>query len=509
MCVRFPLGCVGAAAVLALSSQAAHADLTANDVWTDWKEYLSSTGYSVTGIEETSANSLTISGVTISLKETDDTGAFEFTMDSLVFAENGDGTVTITTPRSIPLTFTTIADGEGRLSGTVTYTHTDRDMIASGDPDDITYDYETASAVMELGPLTSGGAPLPPETLQMTLTMADVKAATNLKTGDLRTYTQDMTIGSLAYDLAFDDAETGDKGQISGAMQDIEADGNGTMPLEFDTTDINAYLLAGFAANGTMTYGSGNTDFQGIGEGEEFAFKSSSQGGRLGMGMDASGIDYSLEQENTSISLASAELPVPVEIASSRTAFNLSMPVRKTEDNQDFAFGLNLSEFTMSELLWSMFDPTSQLPRDPATVLLDATGKAKMLFNLFDPVEAAMMEQNGAPPAEISELNINKLLVSMVGASLNGTGEFTFDNSDMTTYPGYPRPTGFAELQLTGANALVDKLIAMGIIGTQEAMAARGMMAMIASPGDAPDTMNSRIEFTSQGQILANGLRIK
>lgn len=35
------------------------------------------------------------------------------------------------------------------------------------------------------------------------------------------------------------------------------------------------------------------------------------------------------------------------------------------------------------------------------------------------------------------------------------------------------------------------------------------MMAMIASPGDAPDTMNSRIEFTSQGQILANGLRIK
>lgn len=42
----------------------------------------------------------------------------------------------------------------------------------------------------------------------------------------------------------------------------------------------------------------------------------------------------------------------------------------------------------------------------------------------------------------------------------------------MTTYPGYPRPTGFAELQLTGANALVDKLIAMGIIGTQEAMAA-------------------------------------
>lgn len=144
--------------------------------------------------------------------------------------------------------------------------------------------------------------------------------------------------------------------------------------------------------------------------------------------MDASGIDYSLEQENTSISLASAELPVPVEIASSRTAFNLSMPVRKTEDNQDFAFGLNLSEFTMSELLWSMFDPTSQLPRDPATVLLDATGKAKMLFNLFDPVEAAMMEQNGAPPAEISELNINKLLVSMVGASLNGT-----ESSPLTT----------------------------------------------------------------------------
>jgi hypothetical protein len=35
------------------------------------------------------------------------------------------------------------------------------------------------------------------------------------------------------------------------------------------------------------------------------------------------------------------------------------------------------------------------------------------------------------------------------------------------------------------------------------------MMGLFAVPGDAPDTLNSKIEFTQDGQILANGQRIK
>ena len=35
------------------------------------------------------------------------------------------------------------------------------------------------------------------------------------------------------------------------------------------------------------------------------------------------------------------------------------------------------------------------------------------------------------------------------------------------------------------------------------------MMGLMAVPGEEPDTLNSTIEFTEDGQILANGQRIK
>ncbi|MBD0866386.1 MAG: hypothetical protein GDA36_12755, partial [Rhodobacteraceae bacterium] len=43
----------------------------------------------------------------------------------------------------------------------------------------------------------------------------------------------------------------------------------------------------------------------------------------------------------------------------------------------------------------------------------------------------------------------------------------------------------------------------------QSAMMARGMMGMLAIPGDAPDTLTSTLEINDQGHVLANGQRIQ
>lgn len=508
MTARFAQG-LGAAALYVLTTQAAYADLTANDVWSDWKEYLTSTGYTVSGNEVGSDGSLTISNVEITQVNPDTAATVTITMDSLIFAENGDGTVSVTMPDSIPMAFVADTEEDGPVSGTLTYTHSDTGMTASGSPNDVKYAYSTARAEVNLRSLSADGEEIPADAVQMAVTIDNIDSTTRLLKGDLRTYSQQMTADAVSYSIAFDDPESDDKGSLKGAMKDVTLEGSGAMPLAMDPADISEALRAGFAAEATITYGSGNADLAGVGDGESFAFASSSQGGRLGFGMDGSSIAYDVEQKQSAISITSAELPVPVEIAASVAAFGLKVPVQKSDEAQDFAFGMNLTDFTMSEMLWSMFDPASQLPRDPATVLLDAAGKAKILFDLFDPEEAGMIEQGGVPPVEMTELTINKLLVSLVGASISGTGQFTFDNSDLTTFEGFPRPTGQAELQLTGVNALLDRLIGMGLVGDQEAMAARGMMAVFAVPGDSPDTLNSRIEVTEQGQVLANGMRIK
>lgn len=508
MTARFARG-FGAAFVYVLATQTAYADLTANDVWADWKDYLASTGYSVTGDEQSSGGSLTISNVSVEMPIPDDEGSFAITMDALTFAENGDGTVDIKMPDSIPMTFIAEAEGESPVSGVLTYAHSDTAMTATGSPDDVTYAYASSRATMELTSLTVDNEPMPESMLRILVAIENIDTKTRLLKGDLRNYSQRMTADVLNYDIAFDDPDSEDMGSFKGAMQNVSVEGTGAIPLDMDPNDFNASLEAGFAVDAMLAYGAGNTAIEGVGDGEAFSFASSSQGGSLGLKMDANRIAYDVEQRQSSISMKGGELPVPVEIAAAVSAFNLSMPVRKSEDERDFALGLNLGDFTMSETLWSMIDPVAQLPRDPATVILDAVGKGKMLFNLLDPEEAALLDQSATPPAEISALTINKLLVSLVGASLSGTGDFTFDNADTTTLDGFPRPTGYLDLKLVGANALLEKLSGMGLVADEEAMGARMMMGLLAVPGDEPDTLNSKIEINDQGHILANGQRIQ
>ena len=109
----------------------------------------------------------------------------------------------------------------------------------------------------------------------------------------------------------------------------------------------------------------------------------------------------------------------------------------------------------------------------------------------------------------LNAVTIQELLVSAAGAKLTGTGDFAFNNDDLTSFDGMPAPSGEANLSLTGANTLMDKLIEMGLMSDDDAMGARMMMGMLAVPGEGEDTLNSKIEISEDGKILANGQRIK
>jgi hypothetical protein len=49
----------------------------------------------------------------------------------------------------------------------------------------------------------------------------------------------------------------------------------------------------------------------------------------------------------------------------------------------------------------------------------------------------------------------------------------------------------------------------MGLLAQQDAMGARMMMSMFAVPGSGEDSLQSTIEIKGNGQILANGQRIR
>lgn len=63
-------------------------------------------------------------------------------------------------------------------------------------------------------------------------------------------------------------------------------------------------------------------------------------------------------------------------------------------------------------------------------------------------------------------------------------------------------------VNVKGANALIDKLIAMGLLPEDQAMMGRMMMGMFATPtGD--DELTSKIEVNDEGHLIANGQRLQ
>ena len=119
-----------------------------------------------------------------------------------------------------------------------------------------------------------------------------------------------------------------------------------------------------------------------------------------------------------------------------------------------------------------------------------------------------MSQLFGPPPIQIDEVTIEDLRIAAVGAEATATGAMTFDWTDFQTIPGIARPEGAVTVNLNGANALMDTLVAMGLIPEGDLMMPRMMMGMFATTvGD--DMLESVLEVNSEGHVLANGQRLQ
>ena len=106
-------------------------------------------------------------------------------------------------------------------------------------------------------------------------------------------------------------------------------------------------------------------------------------------------------------------------------------------------------------------------------------------------------------------LDLRNLLLKVAGARLTGDADVAFDNDDLETYDGLPAPEGMVNLVLEGGNALLDRLVDARLLPEDQAGGVRMMMGLFAVKGEGEDTLTSTIEMTGDGQVLANGQRIR
>ena len=490
---------------------AAFADVTAEQVWADWRDYMKDSGYTLEATETRSGDTLTVSGISMTFEVPEEDMTIDMSMGDMNFVDNGDGTVSITLAPSLPIDISVDAeDGEDVEIG-LDYATEGLTIDVSGDPENMTYAYSAANIALTLVSLNIEGEDVPMDEFgQAEFRMADVEGTTEMSVGNLRQSVQKVTTGAVSYVMDFNEPDDGGgRFVIRGEAEGMEFDGTASLPNDMDPEQMAAALKAGFAFDGSFSFTNGSSNFN-FNDGDESAQgTSSSSSGQIGLKMDESGITYSGEGTDIAMSMAGAEIPFPLELSMQQAGFNLMVPVTAGEGEQDFAFALTLGDFTMSDLIWGIFDPSGQLPRDPATVAFDTSGTVKLLVDLLDPEEMEKIEEGESMPGELHSLDLNSLTVSAAGAELTGDGSFTFDNSDLTTFEGMPAPTGSVNLMLVGGNALLDKLVAMGFVPEEQAAGARMMMGLFAVPGDGEDTLTSTIEVKGDGQVLANGQRIK
>lgn len=505
---RFATSSSLAIALATFGATAAWADLTAEDVWADWQQLFGLYGEDAvtTTSESRSGDTLTITGLEFAVDFTD--GNARGSIDEITMTEAANGVI-IEMSEEQPIVINGVDSETGEpFSVEMRTVQNGLMLIATGDPGAIDYALTADSYGVVVDSMQSGD-----EVLDATA-QAFLEGVTGVyatRGGDLREIDYALEGQRLAFeaDISGTEAEPG-RFTVGGEVDGISIAAQTTLPIpEGDPGeyfDSGQALRDGFSLAGGYEFGPTKYGFAFESEGQSGEGQVASQGGNIGFEFGRQGIAYSGQSNDTAIAITSSDLPFPIELAASGYGFEFAFPLAAQDTASDASFAINLTDFVVSDGIWNLFDPGEILPRDPATVALDLGAKLRILTDLVDVEDVDSLED---APAELESATLNDLTVRLAGAELTGEGGFTFDYTDMETFNGFPRPEGVIELMLTGGNALLDDLIQLGVVPEEQAMGIRMMSGMFARPGPGEDTLTSRFEVTPDGQVLANGQRIR
>jgi hypothetical protein len=401
--------------------------------------------------------------------------------------------------------FPLIITGSDGVVITIVMTQSNLEMIVNGTPELMTYDvsadsYQIAFQDAVDGDVTIGG--------DASMTMSDLSANYTVAEGEMREISSEMQIGSIDVLVDFQiPGSNGDYVTMGAKINDMRSQSEVTAPLDFNMDKADAYFDNGFAVAGGYVIDSADYVFDINAEGDQVSGSVSSGTVTLTGELNGETLAYDSQTADLDMNLLTSDFPLPISLSVAEYGTGFRMPVATTEEPADFGFKFDLVDLAIDESLWSIFDPAGVLQRDPATLQIALSGKAKALIDIMDPAAQADM-MNTDMPFELSEVSLDTFKIMAAGALFTGTGAFMFDNGDMETFAPLPRPEGDASFEISGLNQLLDNLVAMGLVPEQDIMGPRMMMGMFArSTGD--DQMAIDVEVLPNGQVNVNGNRVR
>lgn len=521
---------------LTLGAGSALADVTPAQVWENLQQYSADYGYQVSGDVEDAGGTLTVTDAVFTMAG--ETGASSVTFPKMTFQETGDAKVRVvvegdvavdsrfTVPAPAPDTpedapeAGTDTPPEPAPAETVEMTMTGtiklpgNEMVVSGTPEDMLYEYTYPTLEFDFTLPTEPGqdATIPVTGTVTDLTGSQRNAAADggmESTFDLKAAQAAMQVAAT---MPADDAGAGGGTlDFQVALTNLASQGTGKTPGQsFDLgTQMAQALAAGLTLDTTLTYEAleGSFDVAGKDEnGQDQTGKGSFSTGAsdIAVRMSEQGLGYKAATTDAKAEMTISTLPFPISYAVQGISADMLIPVSKGDAAQPFKFAYALEGLTFADAIWNLFDPSSQLPRDPASLTVGLSGDAVVAQDLFDP--ALGQPQADTPPEAPftpETLTVNRIALDAVGAKADITGALEFgDNPN--------EPVGTLKGTFQGVNGLMDKLVAMGLVPQEQMMQMRMMLALFAKPAEGnPDQLTSEIEFREGGQIFANGQQVK
>lgn len=485
----------------------ATADVTPQDVWDNMVAGYGAIGLELSATLESSGDTLIANDGVASFTYPVIGGQMTATLPPMTFTALGNGTVSITTPNTFLSAITAdIPEEQEQVSLDITIAQEGLTSIASGDPDDVTYVSETSSydalvtnLVVPGEDLSSFEAQLDTEgyVSETRVTIADSVTVTNTATNRPSTVSFKVDADGIRQES---DSNTGT------LITNVTA----IIPADVDIMNLAPALRAGLSVTGSTSSEGGTSETRTYDGDELFSEQNQVTGPSTGtFGFDADGIRLAGTGEGGSLTLSGSEfmLPFPIEIAFGPANAAFAFPLLAKEEPQPFAYGISVTEVSVADELWDLIDEGNVLDRSPITVTLDLSGELTNSFDLVDPATWEMMDQ-GVIPVEPNSLSINEIALGALGAMVTANGAFTFDNDDLQTFGGLPRPEGKLSAMATGLNAAIDQLVAAEILGDQDVAMPRMFMGMFAvAQGD--DELTTELEINAEGHVLLNGQRIQ
>ena len=483
----------------------AHADVTAQQVWNNWTEQMAFYGQKFTNIgEDLSGNTLTVSGVKIQMS--DEEAAIVAKLGDIVLTENSDGTVDITMGNTYPIKVDLTPQYGDPATVNMTLSQSNMVLKVSGAPDTMIYDFSADSYGIRVDSIEGDKSV---EFVDVAIIMLDLSGNFSVSKDTLTNIAYFFNMGALDINAHFNEMDQGGIFQANADIADLSMFANIVIPIDKNLDTKIPSFSDDLAVKGGYSFGETAYSFDYDVVNDTGSGSASIKDGNLNFTFDMDGVAYNSEARGIDVNLSIPnKFPFPLHASMANYGFEVLVPLSQSRDGpRDARLAFNLTDLTISELLWNIADPTAVLPRDPVTFAFGVDAQVTPFFDFLDPTqqEAAMMSNI---PGEVNGVQISELTLRGAGAEITGDGAFTFNNTDLQTFDGFPRPEGQATFTINGINGLVEKLIKMGLIPADQAMLPRMMLGMFTTSVGA-DTLTSTIKVNAEGHVLANGQRLR